>query len=71
MVAEHPHGLATAKLGDPAVRGMLAKSSDGVLFDNATNHSAFAHNALRVSSMDLPSGGDQNHGMRDGWNPRT
>ena len=41
------------------------------LFDNATNHTAFAHDALRVSSMNLSSGGNENHDMRDGWNPRT
>ena len=41
------------------------------LFDNATNHTAFAPDALRVASMNLSSGGNQNHNMRDGWNPLT
>ena len=36
-------------------------------FDNATNHTAFAAGALRVSSMNLSPGGNQNHNMRDGW----
>ena len=40
-------------------------------FNNATNHTAFAADALRVSSMNLSPGGNQNHNMRDGWNPRT
>jgi hypothetical protein len=40
-------------------------------YDNATNHTAFAADALRVSSMNLSSGGNQNHNMRDGWNPLT
>ena len=38
-------------------------------FDNATNHTAFAADALRVSSMNISPGGNQNHNMRDGWNP--
>jgi hypothetical protein len=41
------------------------------LFDNATNHTAFAADALRTCNMNLSSGGEQNHNMRDGWNPLT
>jgi ectoine hydroxylase-related dioxygenase (phytanoyl-CoA dioxygenase family) len=41
------------------------------LFDNATNHTAFANDALRACTMNLSSGGNQNHNMRDGWNPLT
>ena len=41
------------------------------IFDNATNHTAFAPDALRVVNMNLSSGGNQNHNMRDGWNPLT
>ena len=33
---------------------------------NATNHTAFAPDALRVACMNLSSGGNQNHNMRDG-----
>ena len=40
-------------------------------FDNATNHTAFAADALRVSSMNISPGGNQNHSIRDGWKPRT
>ena len=32
-------------------------------------HTAFAHDALRVSSMNLSYGRNQNHDMRDGWKP--
>ena len=31
------------------------------IFDNATNHTAFALDALRVANMNLSSGGNQNH----------
>ena len=41
------------------------------IFDNATNHTAFAPDALRVANMNLFSGGNQSHDMRDGWNPLT
>ena len=41
------------------------------IFDNATNHTAFALDALRVAHMNLSSRGNQNHNMRDGWNPLT
>ena len=37
----------------------------------ATDHTAFALDALHVASMNLSSGGNQNHNMRDGWNPLT
>ena len=38
---------------------------------NSTNHTAFAPDALRVASKNLSSRGNQNHNMRDGWNPLT
>ena len=38
------------------------------IFDNATNHTTFASDALRVAYMNLSSGGNQNHNMRDNWN---
>ena len=38
---------------------------------NATNHTAFDPDALRVASKNLSSGGNQNRNMRDGWNPLT
>ena len=38
---------------------------------NATNHPAIAPDALRVASMNLSSGGNQNHNIRDGWNLLT
>ena len=41
------------------------------IFDNATSHTTFAPDALRVANMNLPSGGNRNHNMRDGWNPLT
>ena len=41
------------------------------IFDNATNHTAFTPDALRVLNMNLSSGGNQNHNMRDGWNTLT
>ena len=36
------------------------------IFDNATNHTAFAPDALHVANMNMSSGGNQNHNMRDG-----
>ena len=33
---------------------------------NSTDHAAFAPDALRVACMNLSSGGNQNHNMRDG-----
>ena len=38
---------------------------------NATNHTAFAPDALRVASKNLSSGGNQKRNMRDGLNPLT
>ena len=40
-------------------------------FDNAASHIAFSLNALRVANMNLSSGGNRNHNMRDGWDPLT
>ena len=40
-------------------------------FDNATNHTAFAADALRVQDPNPSPGGDHNPNMRDGWNPHT
>jgi hypothetical protein len=37
------------------------------LFDCATNHTAFAHDALRVEKMNLSEGGAQDADMKDGW----
>jgi hypothetical protein len=36
-------------------------------FDCATNHTAFARDALRVETMNLSEGGAQNADMKDGW----
>ena len=38
-------------------------------FGSATDRTAFAADALRVSSMNLLPGGNQNHDMPDGWDP--
>jgi hypothetical protein len=37
------------------------------LFDCATNHTAFAHDALRVEKMNLSEAGAQDADMKDGW----
>jgi hypothetical protein len=39
----------------------------GLFFDNATNHTAFAKDALRVEKMNLSSAGAQTADMKDGW----
>ena len=49
----------------------MARTRSSFFFDNATNHTAFAADALRVSSVNISPGGNQNHNMRDGWNPHT
>jgi hypothetical protein len=36
-------------------------------FDNSSNHSSFAHDALLASTINLLPGGKQSK-MRDGWN---
>ena len=36
------------------------------LLTTLQNHTAFAHNSLRVPSMNLSSSGNQNHNMQDG-----
>ena len=62
---------------DEEVNQLLASEEDSdseidlAAGGEATNHTAFAPDALRVASMNLPSGGNQNHNMRDGWNPLT
>ena len=38
-------------------------------FDNATNHTAFAADALRVQDSNPSPGGVQSQNMRNGWNP--
>ena len=42
-----------------------------VFFDNATNHTAFAADALPVSCMNLSLGGNPKYNMRDVRYPQT
>ena len=49
----------------------MARTRSSFFFDDATNHTAFAADALRVSSMNISPSGNQNHSIRDGWKPRT
>ena len=60
---------------DEEVNQLLASEGDSDLeIDlaagaNATNHTAFAPDGFRIASMNLSFWGNQNHNMRDGWNP--
>ena len=49
-----------------ASEGDLNSEIDLAAGSNATNHPAFAPDALRVASMNMSSGGNRNHKMRDG-----
>ena len=78
--AREPEGwnddLEVAAL-DEEVNQLLASEEDSdseidlAAGGEATNHTAFAPDAFRVASMNLSFGGNQNHNMRDGWNPLT
>ena len=44
-MVEHAYGVTTAEPNNPAVRTCWLNHQEVFLFDNSTNHTAFAHNA--------------------------